>query len=689
MIALSSEHSANLDEYSTMPSSKFYALALIKLLKKFNWDYVTAILSQQDSASLAVYGQFERLASERGICISDEIHVDGEHSPEAITSSTTNVTLLFTTAADAANFFAAKLRRESSSAHVYVVIGDAHDFYLHDPSNVAKLVGTVSLQPKDVSYDDFREWLEITTPLTLPEQWYWRFVENRWQCALLQSSRKTYNDKLCTGDELLDVPMLGVKTSSRNQKNLGRMTRSGYLSRGVERFLFAMDVVYRRLCPEQTGVCSDFYRNGRSFSYRTIGNWSLDDGLRFTDAYKNFDINGNQIPSQNAAALRTVSRCEPPLCKCWMDKDFFKNPLHMPFNEDVTLLGGSYVQSEPTASNNQLGQQDSPVLKHITEGQWHIHGSNYAFLVIITLLILTALAVLLLICVKVYLRVVKGNQSLGISLLVGIIILYFTGYAFVFDPSDILRNAETIGFSHSIHISFWNYWLLLFFILGVQIALSVRWVTEQFAASIVLDGTSMHTRCTFGVEEFLLSQTYVVLLLILALFINSRNRNIKRNYKETKWLFIAALTCVLLWMAWMITYVAVSPPYKDMVIVVELMLCASVLLIFLFGPKIYILLSYEPVIVEYNAQAGKCKDGVYENGLFEKDDEMKRSVSPTDSYATMTQTSLCNIHKASAATPHSIASTSGACSDEQVRLKLSLFDGYFPLLFLITPSSDQ
>ncbi|VDK19683.1 unnamed protein product [Anisakis simplex] len=261
----------------------------------------------------------------------------------------------------------------------------------------------------------------------------------------------------------------GVKTSSRNQNNLGRMTRSGYLSRG-------------------------------SFSYRTIGNWSLDDGLRFTDAYKNFDINGNQIPSQNAAALRTVSRCEPPLCKCWMDKDFFKNPLHMPFNEDVTLLGGSYVQSEPTASNNQLGQQDSPVLKHITEGQWHIHGSNYAFLVIITLLILTALAVLLLICVKVYLRVVKGNQSLGISLLVGIIILYFTGYAFVFDPSDImcrlriimhpmgyalcfgvmiakatqLRNAETIGFSHSIHISFWNYWLLLFFILGVQIALSVR-----------------------------------------------------------------------------------------------------------------------------------------------------------------------------------------------------------------------
>lgn len=37
---------------------------------------------------------------------------------------------------------------ESSLAHAHVVVGDAHDFYLRDPSNVAKFVGTVSLQPK-------------------------------------------------------------------------------------------------------------------------------------------------------------------------------------------------------------------------------------------------------------------------------------------------------------------------------------------------------------------------------------------------------------------------------------------------------------------------------------------------------------------------------------------------------------
>jgi hypothetical protein len=41
------------------------------------------------------------------------------------------------------------------------------------------------------------------------------------------------------------------------------MTKSGYLARGVERLLFAIDAVYRKLCPEQIGVCAEFYANGR------------------------------------------------------------------------------------------------------------------------------------------------------------------------------------------------------------------------------------------------------------------------------------------------------------------------------------------------------------------------------------------------------------------------------------------
>ena len=48
----------------------------------------------------------------------------------------------------------------------------------------------------------------------------------------------------------------------------------------------------------------------------------------------------------------------------------------------------------------------------------------------------------------------------------------------------------------------------------------------------------------------------------------------------------------------------------------ELISCATVLLAFLFGPKIYILLSYEPVVVEYkpDGHGGKVPVELFEKG---------------------------------------------------------------------------
>lgn len=706
LVALDSERNPSSDEFSTMPSGKYQALALLKLLKKLNWEFVSVILSEQDSPSLASFRHFERMAPDRGICLAEVINMSGEHVPDLSASSSTNVTVLFTTADDAANYFSARLRRDSSLSHVHVVVGDAHDFYLRDGSNIAKYVGTVSLQPKDVLYSDFRQWLEMTTPLTLPEAWYWKHIENRWQCALAESNRNLYSDKMCTGDELLDVP------------SLGRMTKSGYLSRGVERFLFAMDAVYKKLCPEQTGICAEFYSNGRkqilsvlkktrieddfdiyeflpdqqgSFSYQNIGNWSIKAGLRFKNAYKNFDSRGVQISSENVFSQRIVSRCVPPLCTCFADKDLFTRPVQLavPSNEDAAILSGSYIRREP--ANGALRKvQYSSVFEHLTSGQWRSHVWNYGFLLAITALLIGALAVLVLVCVKLYLRVVKGNQSLGISLLIGVIILYITSYLFVFDATDVicrmrvimhsmgyalcfgvmiakatqLRNAETLGFANAVHISYWNYWLLLFFILGVQIALSVRWLAEQFLSSLVMDGSQLRMMCTYGDKEFLLSQAYVIVLLVLALFLNSRNRNIKRNYKETKWLFLSSVVCVVLWALWMTTFMFVPTFLKDTVVVVELLSCATVLLGFLFGPKIYILLSYEPVVVEYHAQNGPAKDGLFEKGLFERDENVNRAVSPASSTGSGTQSTACGTQRSSNSGVHS--SSSGACSDDQV-----------------------
>jgi len=51
----------------------------------------------------------------------------------------------------------------------------------------------------------------------------------------------------------------------------------------------------------------------------------------------------------------------------------------------------------------------------------------------------------------------------------------------------------------------------------------------------------------------------------------------------------------------MIAYAILSEPFKEVIVIAELIACATVILCFMFGPKLYILLAYEPILVEYPA----------------------------------------------------------------------------------------
>lgn len=653
--------SASRHEYSAVPTARNQVLALLKFLSRMRWQFVTVALSEEDAESLVAFRHFERLALERGICLAEVLNIRGVRADNLPISTTTNVTIVFATAREASAYLSLTLR--SPLKVVHVMMGDAHDWYLHDTENRKHFQGIVSIQPKDVLHEDFREWARTTTPLTLPESWFWSYMEDRWQCALTQKSKLTYG-KMCTGDEQVDL------------NNLGRMTKAGYLSRGVERFLLIVDSVYKKLCPTQAGLCSDFYEDGRrmimrqiektsveddidiyeflrigndQYTYRTIGNWSMNGGLHLHVLYHSF-FNGP-----------VESTCKPPMCKCFIDGDFFQQPLDSFLLKaediDTDRSTGSYVKKQPAFETEKVAYRS--VFEHLSLGKWRQDPYNFLLLASITILTFTAIAVLVLVLVKMYLRVVKGNQSLGISLLIGIIILFVTAYFFIFDATDLvcrlrlamhgfgyslcfgvmiakatqLRNAETLGFGSSVHISFWNYWLLLFFIIGVQIALNTRWMTEPFMSTIAVSDSRTEMVCTMGREEFVLANIYVVILLFLTLFINSINRNIKRNYKETKWLFVSSILCTLTWLSWVPAYIAVPNEFKEKVIVLELIFCASILLGLLFGPKIYILLSYEPVLVEYKEnQMNK------EVALFEKDDlPSVRAVSPASSSGSSTQ----------------------------------------------------
>ncbi|KAK6047411.1 hypothetical protein COOONC_15084, partial [Cooperia oncophora] len=290
--------------FTALPGARSQAIALLRFLNRMHWQFVTVALSEQDPESLSAFRHFERLALDRGVCLAEVVNIGGVRVENLPIGTSTNVTIVFATARDASAYLSLTLR--SPRRVVHVMMGDAHDWYLHEPQIRKHFQGIVS----DILHHDFREWMETTTPLTLPENWYWSYIEDRWQCALTQKSKLTYG-KMCSGDELLNV------------STLGRMTKAGYLSRGIERFLFAMDSVYR------SGLCLEFYESGRElilaqlkkttieddveiyeylqvgsdeYAYRTLGNWSMNGGLRLHSLYRSF-FDGP-----------VESKCQPPMC---------------------------------------------------------------------------------------------------------------------------------------------------------------------------------------------------------------------------------------------------------------------------------------------------------------------------------------------------------------------------------------
>lgn len=143
----------------------------------------------QDMTSKAAFRHFEEMATNRGICIAAVVRIIGSNIPNTVSPSATNVTLFFATALDTANFFAARFRRgcffslislfrllershekqshfckifiDSYQSRIHIVLGNGHDFYLADPSNIASFVGTLSIQPKVISFDCSSRYLEI------------------------------------------------------------------------------------------------------------------------------------------------------------------------------------------------------------------------------------------------------------------------------------------------------------------------------------------------------------------------------------------------------------------------------------------------------------------------------------------------------------------------------------------------
>ncbi|CAD5221549.1 unnamed protein product [Bursaphelenchus okinawaensis] len=614
-VTMSSEKQDDDGILNLLPSSRNYAKSLAQFLRSQRWEYVTVVVSSTSTKQQKVHQQFVALTEEYGICVADTVYIASHNRSTVPVNHHTNVTVFFSTATDAADYVSTRLKfTYELTGNVDVMVGEAQDFYLADPLNAVQYTGTVAIRPKDVIPQDFVDFLKEVTPLHLAEPWFWDFVEKRWRCALNLNNRDLYEGRMCTGDELMNIV------------ELGRMIEAGYLIKGVERLVLALNDAFRRTCGNAaTDYCPEFMDRSRELmrklldTERQIMEFEVDEFMPLDHhgnlGYRkigNFTTDLTYVPINDyklyvSGILRSdsiyTSLCTAPLCSC--KRGTMKNKVG-PFEK----MTGSIKWFHANNVNFFANWDNTPL--------------NYGFLISTVILMVVTVLILLLIVYKVYNRVIKGNQSLGMFSLTGIILLNLTALMYIIDSKNLLldlrlffnsighvicfgviltkavclRNAEDLCGKNRSQVGIWNYWITLFFIIGVQLAVYVR-------------------NIEIPSHDDIYNSVYILFLAMFALVINIQNRKIRRNYKESKWLFVANLMALTLFVSWIVLRHVVPMSLHRELDIIELNLMALTLLGFMFGTKVYILLFYEPFVVE------RCvtpmKPEMYDVDLFEKD----------------------------------------------------------------------
>lgn len=221
--------------------------------------------------------------------------------------------------------------------------------------------------------------------------------------------------------------------------------------------------------------------------------------------------------------------------------------------------------------------------------------------------ILATLFILVYVLIKICDGTLAGNQSLGVLLLLGIMTLFACVVPFVLPVSETkcgvrvmaypvalalcygillvkvmqLRSLVLLGLGG--RISYLNQYIILFFIVLVQVVINVQWyMTNGPHLRIDTEGTAY---CFVPRSDFMMLHTYIVILVVLAFGYGLSVLKIRRNYKEGRWVTLAAFLSLPILVVWGLVLGLAADRYDELTTCMALMLLALILILAIFIPK--------------------------------------------------------------------------------------------------------
>ncbi|XP_068633484.1 metabotropic glutamate receptor 2-like [Battus philenor] len=243
----------------TIPSDLHQVRAMVEIVKKLGWRYVS-IIYEESNYGIKAFEELETMLARNDICIAvkERLVKDSGAADQSaydaiverlLSRPRARGVIVFGSDQEVAGVMAAVQRRGVSGAFGWVGSDGWSARALVAAGNEPVVEGTISVQPQANPVRGFREYfLNLTVKNNARNPWFVEFWEEQFRCRYPGSPRTPFNGnytRACTGDERL---------SANNTEFEGQLQ---FVADAVYAFVHAIRDMHRDLCGGKPGLCAE------------------------------------------------------------------------------------------------------------------------------------------------------------------------------------------------------------------------------------------------------------------------------------------------------------------------------------------------------------------------------------------------------------------------------------------------
>ncbi|KAH9638749.1 hypothetical protein HF086_002205, partial [Spodoptera exigua] len=241
----------------TIPSDLHQVRAMVEIVKKLGWRYVS-IIYEESNYGIKAFEELETLLARNDICIAVKerlVKDSGEADERAYDAIVARLlsrprargVIVFGSDQEVAGVMSAVSRMRATDAFGWVGSDGWSARALVSDGNEAAVEGTISVQPQANPVLGFREYfLNLTVENNSRNPWFVEFWEDQFKCRYPGSARTPYNvqyERTCTGAERLSADNIEFEAQLQ------------FVTDAVLAFAHAIRDMHADLCHGKPGLC--------------------------------------------------------------------------------------------------------------------------------------------------------------------------------------------------------------------------------------------------------------------------------------------------------------------------------------------------------------------------------------------------------------------------------------------------